>query len=126
MPGPFHYSAAGCRMLGVSGSPEGLFAVTSDDTVTVDLKPGDSILFFRDGLTDAFDRDEELFGTERLQELCNAERLASPTEMLGRTFAEVKRFMGGQEQYDDMAAALFPYFGRAATDCHRNTKERPI
>ena len=111
MPGPFHYSAAGCRMLGVSGIPPGLFAGTSYETVTVDLRPGDSVLFFTDGLTDAFDRDEELFGTERLQELCNAERLASPTEMLGRTFAEVKRFMGGQEQYDDMAAALFHYSG---------------
>ena len=79
--------------------------------MTIDLRPGDSILFFTDGLTDAFDRDEEMFGIERLQELCNAQRLALPTEMLGKIFVEMKRFMGGHEQYDDMTAALFHYSG---------------
>ncbi len=111
MPGPLHYSAAGCRIVGATGIPPGLFAGTCYETVTIDLRPGDSILFFTDGLTDAFDRDEEMFGIERLQELCNAQRLALPTEMLGKIFVEMKRFMGGHEQYDDMTAALFHYSG---------------
>jgi len=40
----------------------------------VQLSPGDSVLFCTDGITDAFDRDEEQFGVERLQELCGNKR----------------------------------------------------
>jgi sigma-B regulation protein RsbU (phosphoserine phosphatase) len=111
MPGPFHLSAAGCCLLGLSGIPPGLFAETSYETVTVHLNPGDSMLFCTDGLTDAFDGDGEPFGIERLQDLCRAERSASPTEMLGRIFSAVESFARGREQHDDMAAVLCHYSG---------------
>src|SRR5260370_9213896 len=80
----------------------------SYETVTMQLQPGDSVLFCTDGITDAFDRDGEQFGIARLQELCEAPRLGSPTELLGRIFAAVEHFSHGREQHDDMAAALFP------------------
>lgn len=107
MPGPFHFSAAGCRMLNLSGIPPGLIAGTSYDSVTVNLMPGDSVLFHTDGLMDAFDRDGEQFGIERLKDLCIAERSTSPTERLGKIFSAVESFVRGRAQYDDMAAALF-------------------
>lgn len=107
MPGPLHLSANGCRVLEVTGIPPGLFPVTDYETLTVRLQPGDSVLFCTDGITDAFDEEEEQFGIERLQEICCAAPVSSPTELLGRVFAEVERFAGGREQHDDMAAALF-------------------
>src|SRR5437016_5779673 len=109
MPGPLYLSARGCRSLELSGTPPGLFAATSYETQTLRLRPGESVLFCTDGITDAFDREEEQFGIERLQELCDRERIASPTEFLGRVFATVKYFSRGQEQQDDMAAALFHF-----------------
>jgi hypothetical protein len=68
-------------------------------------------LFCTDGITDAFDRKGEQFGIERLQELCEAKRITSPAEFLGRIFAAVESFARGQEQHDDMAAALFHLCG---------------
>lgn len=111
MPGPFHLGADGCRSLELSGIPPGLFADTRYETLTVRLSPGDSVLFCTDGITDAFDRDEEQFGVERLQELCSNKHHLSPAELLRNIFSAVEEFSRGREQHDDMAAALFFYSG---------------
>jgi sigma-B regulation protein RsbU (phosphoserine phosphatase) len=111
MPGPLHLCANGCRILELAGIPPGLFAATSYETVTLQLQPGDSVLFCTDGITDAFDHGGEQFGIERLQELCDAHRPVSPTELLGRVFAAVGNFSHGREQHDDMAAAVFHFCG---------------
>jgi len=107
MPGPFHLCASGCRNLELAGMPPGLFATASYETLTLRLQPGDPVLFCTDGITDAFDRGGEQFGVERLQGLCDAARIVSPAEFLGRIFAAVESFARGREQHDDMAAALF-------------------
>ncbi len=107
MPGPFHFCANGCRSLELKGIPPGLFPTASYETLTLRLQPGDSVLFCTDGVTDAFNHQGDQFGIERLQELCDAERIASPAEYLGRIFAAVESFSCGREQHDDMAAALF-------------------
>ena len=109
MPGPFHLCAEGCRSLELSGIPPGLFEGTSYETLTMRLSPGDSVLFCTDGITDTFDRGGEQFGIERLQELCAAPRSDAPTELLGRVFEAVEDFSQGQEQHDDMAAAVFHF-----------------
>jgi sigma-B regulation protein RsbU (phosphoserine phosphatase) len=111
MPGPFHLSAGGCRNLQLSGVPPGLFAAASYETLTLRLHASDSVLFCTDGITDAFDRKEDQFGIERLQAVCDAQRLASPTVLLERVFAAVESFSCGHEQQDDMAAAVFHFCG---------------
>lgn len=109
MPGPLHLCASGCRILEISGIPRGLFASAGYETVKLRLQPGDSVLFCTDGITDAFDRNGEQFGIERLQELCGTPRPVSPSELLGRVFAAVKNFSKEREQHDDMAAAVFHF-----------------
>ena len=111
MPGPFHLCAKGCLSLELSGIPPGLFPATSYETVAVRLLPRDSVLFCTDGITDAFDNNEEQFGIERLQELCKELRGLPPAELLVQIFSAVKFFSRGREQHDDMAAALFHYSG---------------
>ena len=95
----------------LSGIPPGLFPTSSYETRTLRLQPGDYVLFCTDGITDAFDPNGEQFGVERLEEICAAQRLASPTELLGEVFAAVENFAHGQAQHDDMAAALFHFCG---------------
>jgi len=77
------------------------------ETMTITLKPGDSVLFCTDGLMDAFDGNEEQFGLERLRELCSDGCVDLPLKLLDRIFAAVESFAGGREQHDDMTAALF-------------------
>ncbi|HEY6945750.1 MAG TPA: PP2C family protein-serine/threonine phosphatase [Candidatus Acidoferrum sp.] len=109
MAGPFHISPGGCRALELSGIPPGLFTAANYDSLSIRLEPGDSVFFFTDGLTDAFDVRGEQFGIERLSLLCNENRFAAPRELLEQVFAGVGSFSAGCEQQDDMAATLFHY-----------------
>jgi sigma-B regulation protein RsbU (phosphoserine phosphatase) len=109
MPGPFHLSAEGCRVLEIPGLPPGLFAEAEYAIVTLNLQPGDSILFCTDGITDAFNTEDEAFGISRLQSLCEKGLRIPPRELLGRIFTAVETFTQGRPQQDDMAAAVFHY-----------------
>lgn len=95
-------------MLEVQGIPPGLFdpAVTYD-TSTITIEPGDSVLFFTDGISEAFSSSDESFGLEQLQTVCEAYRGTAPAEFLAHLFSEVDLFAQGRSQHDDMAAALF-------------------
>lgn len=107
MPGPFHLSADGYRLLELPGIPPGLFPTASYESKTIRLKPGDSVLFCTDGLTDASSHDGEQFGIERLQQLCSEKPFDGRAKLLHKVFAAVESFTEGCEQHDDMAATLF-------------------
>ncbi len=109
MPGPFHLSAQGCRILEIPGLPAGLFSEAQYDMLTLTLQPGDSVLFCTDGITEAFNIEDESFGVLRLKSLCENALRTPPRELLRRIFAAVEAFTLGREQYDDMAAAVFHY-----------------
>jgi phosphoserine phosphatase RsbU/P len=79
----------------------------SYDISSLVLEPGDSILFFSDGLSDAFEMAGERFEIERLQAVCEAQRQSSPTELLEDILSAVSRFAQGRTQHDGMAAAVF-------------------
>lgn len=111
MAGPVHISASGCRVLELSGIPPGLFSFAEYSSVTIPLEAGDSVLFFTDGITDAFDGRREQFGMERLLRVCRDNRCALPGELLKKVFAEVDGFSGGREPEDDRAATVFHYAG---------------
>ena len=106
MPGPFHISSRGCRILEVPGMPPGLFEPVVYETTTIVLEPEDSVLFCSDGITDAFNLADEPFGPERIREICETESFHEPAELLANIFAHLEAFTRGREQYDDMTAAV--------------------
>jgi phosphoserine phosphatase RsbU/P len=107
MPTPLHLSMRDhCRALDLGGMPPGLFATAKYETSSIRLERGDSVLFFTDGITDARNARDEEFGSKRLLALCEAHRDLSPNELLEEIFSCIGSFTKGQEQYDDMAAAV--------------------
>jgi sigma-B regulation protein RsbU (phosphoserine phosphatase) len=112
MPTPLHLSMReDCRFLDLGGIPPGLFATAKYETSSINLEPGDSVLFFTDGITDARSLRDEEFGSKRLLDLCRAHRDLQPNDLLEHIFSCIERFTRGQEQYDDMAAAIFSFSG---------------
>jgi len=69
---------------------------------TIQLEPGDGLLLYTDGLTEAFSPQEELFGVERLHQLLQADLGLSAHELLGAIEAAVNDFMGALPPDDDM------------------------
>jgi sigma-B regulation protein RsbU (phosphoserine phosphatase) len=106
LPGPVLLSAHGGCELRNGGLPAGMFDGSKYSVHHVQLQPGDAVLFFTDGLTEAHNFEEEEFGSERLQEACALHRAGSATDLLAAIFTAVDEFAGGQPQYDDMTAAV--------------------
>jgi len=114
MPGPLHISARGCRELQLGGLPSGMFDEARYELNSVHFEPGDSILFFTDGLLEALNAKQEEFGVDRLVEIC-ARNHSEPAEaLLGRVFRAAEGFVAGHPQQDDMTAALLKLDARSA------------
>jgi len=111
MPGPLLLRGQECQVLKIAGIPPGLFTGVEYDDLKVDLEPGDSVLFYTDGLTDARNLDEEDFGIERLQDVCRRHAGESCLELLGHIFSAIEKFSGECPQWDDMTAAEFRLSG---------------
>lgn len=66
------------------------------------LSPGDLLVLYTDGVTEAFNADHEMFGAERLVEVVRAHRTASVQELVEAIEAEVTAFAGEAPQSDDL------------------------
>jgi sigma-B regulation protein RsbU (phosphoserine phosphatase) len=103
--------AGECRVLEVAGIPPGLFPEINYDRLTLQRDPGDSLLFYTHGLTDARNCQQAEFEAEGLQQACRSHAGNSPLELLGHIFSTVQKFMGDCPQFDDMTAAILHYSG---------------
>ncbi|HOI13980.1 MAG TPA: SpoIIE family protein phosphatase [Methanoculleus sp.] len=72
------------------------------DEVTVDLKSGDLILLYTDGVTEAINPGEEQFGVNRLTETVASCRDLPPTAIIDRIRDAVVQFSGDEPQFDDL------------------------
>lgn len=79
-----------------------------------DLQPGDSFFVCTDGVTEAIDKEETLFGVERLQEALNEKPEAGPREALDLVKKHMDAFVGEAEQFDDITMLNFAYYGCAS------------
>jgi len=66
------------------------------------IRPGDLLVLFTDGITEARDAAGEQFGEPRLQALLGTLRTAKPEDIADRVMAEVKQWTGDR-QIDDQA-----------------------
>ena len=60
------------EQLRIEGVPLGLFPDTRYEEISVDLRPGDTVLFASDGILESENRNKEEFGPERLASLLHA------------------------------------------------------
>ncbi|MCP4696246.1 MAG: SpoIIE family protein phosphatase [Gammaproteobacteria bacterium] len=66
------------------------------------LSAGDGIVLYTDGITEATDRNENLFGQDRLCEVISQNWSASAKEIQQAVVANVREHIGEQEVYDDI------------------------
>ncbi len=88
----------------------GVVLGTLDDFVyeeeTVQFKPGDLMLLYTDGITEATNDKDEMFEEERLLELLKANRKGSAKEISEKIVDEVVSFQANQPQGDDLTLVL--------------------
>ena len=75
------------------------------------LRPGSRLFLYTDGLMEASDETDELFGSERALETLSRAGDAAPQELLEFVRNEVKRFEGDAPQFDDLTMLCLAYNG---------------
>ncbi len=108
---PLLVSATGIRRLETGGVVLGLFDTASFEQETLRLEPGDLIVLFSDGVTEAMNAEGEEFTDDRLIACANAHRGEAPQQVLDALLADVHAFCAGEAQNDDVTAVLVRYNG---------------
>jgi sigma-B regulation protein RsbU (phosphoserine phosphatase) len=83
------------------GYPLGLFSNVTYEELNVATEPGDAIVFVSDGILDAENAQGEMYGQDRLSGLLCSRRDDSAQEIANAILADVSRFQGEQERFDD-------------------------
>jgi len=87
--------------LAASGAPLGLMLGAAYQACATELGPGDLLLVYTDGITEAADPDEEEFGIERLANLVHRHRAAPLIEMRDEIERALHEFVRGVPYADD-------------------------
>jgi serine phosphatase RsbU (regulator of sigma subunit) len=89
-----------------AGPPLGFDNQWTYASASVPLEPGDAVVMYTDGIREATNKDDEIFGTLRICEVVAA--AASEPAALGRQMLEaVKQFVAGRPQSDDICLLCF-------------------
>ena len=75
------------------------------------LQPGAKLFLYTDGVPEATDANDELFGTDRMLEALNSDLGAKPEDILKNVRAAVDGFVKDAEQFDDLTMLCIDYKG---------------
>lgn len=111
---PYIVSGTGVRSLQAeSNLPIGVMEDTEYRTQETQIAPGDMVLLYTDGLTEAMNAEHELFGQQRIVETAR-DNGDSPRNLLDSLSEAVAGFVDGAEQSDDLTMLAILYRGSAA------------
>ena len=83
---------------------------------SMQLDVGDKIFQYTDGVTEATNLGNELYGMERLGVVLNKFKTASPHEILPAVKQDIDAFVGEADQFDDITMLCLEYKARMETD----------
>lgn len=92
--------------LGATGPILGFSPESRFQRACAELRTGDLLVIFSDGVTEAMDESEEFYGEERLEALLRSLGESSADEVRDAVFADVDRFAGERNQNDDITLVV--------------------
>jgi len=83
------------------GFPLGMFPNVKYEEFSLSTQPGDSLIFFSDGITDAQNMSGDMFGDDRLKLVVKKNAQKSASKIADAILSEVAKFQGERERFDD-------------------------
>jgi phosphoserine phosphatase RsbU/P len=83
------------------GFPLGMFPVATWEEFSISMQPGDSMVFFSDGIVDAQNDAGDMFGNDRLVACVKKNQHKTATKLAESILAEVGKFQGKRDRFDD-------------------------
>lgn len=74
--------------------------------VEIKTKPNQMFAFFSDGITEAINEKDEMFGEDKLTEILKGKSNTRATEVMNKVWSEVKHFRGNAIVNDDMTMVI--------------------
>src|SRR3989449_6947 len=103
---PFVLRAQATESLMASAIPLGMMAGTTYLEGDLKLEPGDLLVAYSDGLTEARDARDEEFGADRLKALLPGLRGLSAEQAVRVIIDDVNAFLGGERPHDDLSLVV--------------------
>jgi sigma-B regulation protein RsbU (phosphoserine phosphatase) len=109
---PYHYRCkanagqGGLFELGRTGMALGVLGDATYEQRTLKLEPGDFIMLYTDGATDAIDEQGREFGLERAGSVLEKNCKLSAQEIVSALEGEIKGFSGSVEPFDDITLMM--------------------
>jgi sigma-B regulation protein RsbU (phosphoserine phosphatase) len=100
---PLLACAKGTRSLEATGLPLGLFCSSPYGVQKVQLEPGECLLLYTDGLTEARDKANEEYGIPRLEKTFGENYKAPAQDVVGVCLNDLRAFISGASKTDDLA-----------------------
>ncbi len=95
------------QQLDVGGLPLGIDATATHQTDAIELHPGEALIFFTDGVVEAFNEDGQEFGNERWLGAIRALPDWNAQDTLQFLMKRVDEFVGATRQSDDITCLVF-------------------
>jgi sigma-B regulation protein RsbU (phosphoserine phosphatase) len=92
--------------LEAGGPPVGLLPEASYEGASVEVKPGDLLLLFTDGISEAMNAVDEEWGEERMLCVLKSSSAAKPASIASALFQAAGEFTGSAPQHDDMTVVI--------------------
>ena len=89
-----------------TGMPLGLMPDATYTASKVTLGPGESIVMYTDGITEAANPEQEEFGRERIEEVCRQNIAASPKDLGSAIEIAVDAFVEDVPYHDDRTLVI--------------------
>jgi serine phosphatase RsbU (regulator of sigma subunit) len=77
-----------------------------------ELNPGDSLFVYTDGVAEATNSNNELYGNDRMINALNANKDVDLKEALANIRKDIDAFVGDAPQFDDITMLMFNYYGK--------------
>jgi len=108
---PMLFTRGTVQRLEEGGMVLGLFGHAQFAQATLSLDPGDVLVVFSDGVSEAIDVAGEEFGDDRIVSCIGANLHLEPAALLEHLLAAVRQFSDGTIQRDDVTALVLRYTG---------------
>lgn len=82
----------------------------------ITLAPGDVVFQYTDGVTEAENAENELFGTDRLLSVLNSDEETDPKLILEKVISAIDNFAGDTPQFDDITMLCLRFNGKEAAE----------
>jgi phosphoserine phosphatase RsbU/P len=111
---PYLLSGGEIRKVEMTGGP--ILGCVDDfnyKSKTLKLKPGERLFLFTDGVTEAFNKLDQVYGDERLETYLQSRLSASIEDVVRDSMQEINTYSAGMEQSDDITYLAISFSGRS-------------